>query len=72
MYNRLSWKTPKPDKRRRSALWPLGIAFVALGSLLILSGLGFTFGRPALASSSSLFRLGGLFLVVGIAFLIQR
>lgn len=68
----LSWKRPKPDKRRRSELWPFGIALVGLGTLLILSGLGFTFVRPAIASSQSLFRLGALFVVVGVPLLILR
>ena len=33
------WKKPKPDKHPLLMKWSVGIAFIALGSLLILSGL---------------------------------
>jgi len=77
------WKKPKPDKWWRFKQWPLGIAFLTLGSLLVLSGIqglrnnmlwygrfSFIFGRLGFAPTVSLFLLGGAFVVAGIALLL--
>jgi hypothetical protein len=77
------WKDPKPDKLWRFKQWPLGIAFITFGSLLLLSG--FTglhehvlwfrrfnaiFGKFVIVPTVSLLLVGGVFLLAGIALLI--
>ena len=77
------WKKPKPDKLWRFKQWPMGIAFVSLGGLLVLSGLtglredrlwyqsfSFIFGRPVFALTVGLILVGGVFVLAGLALLI--
>jgi uncharacterized membrane protein YphA (DoxX/SURF4 family) len=77
------WKNPKPDKHWRLKQWSLGIALIALGSLLLLSGFtglqehvlwfqtfSFRFGKPVIALTVSLLVIGGVFVLAGIMLLV--
>ncbi len=77
------WKKPKPDKLWRFKQWPLGIAFITLGSLSLFSGLtglrehrlwfqrfSFTLGGPVIGLTVGLLLVGGAFILAGIMLLI--
>jgi hypothetical protein len=79
------WRDPKPDKLWRFKQYPLGIAFVSLGSLLFLSGwmglhdqvlwfrgFNWVFGSPVIVLTVSLLFVGGAFVIAGVTLFIFK
>ncbi len=79
------WKKPKSEKHPLLMKWSVGIAFIVLGSLLLLSGFqglndhvlwyrGFSFfyGVPTVNQTLGLLFFGAAFLLAGLGIVIVR
>jgi hypothetical protein len=79
------WNNPKPEKHPFLMKWIVGITFIVLGSLFILSGgqglqervywyqsFSFHLGRPVVRQTVGLIFLGAGFLVAGTTILVAR